>query len=169
MLQILVEKIQESCQHVHWRNPALLCGSFRGVRTEYLDNKDYPVSEHRKLHERRRNKVLNNIAVNVTTGDWSGNKAQARLQRTSRQARLMYESVTDRHTPLIADIIATYRGDVFFGLPVQGNLWLIIHCSASFSPIQIKCSNQNHRTLLLQGTGHSHNHAHTSDSQRVSF
>lgn len=44
-----------------------------------FDNKDSPVPEQRKLYKRRRNKVLNNIAVTVTDNlgrlsNWSGKK-----------------------------------------------------------------------------------------------
>ncbi|CAN0350886.1 unnamed protein product, partial [Scytosiphon promiscuus] len=79
ILQILVQKTQEAVNKFTGKIPPCYIDHFEKYAESILDYKDCPVPEQRKLYERRRNKVLNNIAVNVTDNlnrlsNWSGKK-----------------------------------------------------------------------------------------------
>ncbi|CAN0084627.1 unnamed protein product [Pylaiella littoralis] len=79
ILQILVQKTQEAVNKFTGKIPPCYIDHFEKYAESILDYKDCPVPEQRKLYERRRNKVLNNIAVSVNErlsrlSSWSGKK-----------------------------------------------------------------------------------------------
>ncbi|CAM9092333.1 unnamed protein product [Laminaria digitata] len=79
ILQILVDKTQEAVRMFSGVISPCHIDHFEKHAESILDFKDSPVPEQRKLYKRRRNKVLNNIAVTVTDNlsrlsNWSGKK-----------------------------------------------------------------------------------------------
>ncbi|CAN0258678.1 unnamed protein product [Scytosiphon promiscuus] len=79
ILQTLVDKTQEAVRMFSGVISPCHIDHFEKHAESILDFKDSPVPEQRKLYERRRNKVLNNIDVNVTDNlsrlsSWSGKK-----------------------------------------------------------------------------------------------
>ncbi|CAN0275296.1 unnamed protein product, partial [Scytosiphon promiscuus] len=66
ILQILVDKTQEAVRMFSGVISPCHIDHFEKHAESILDFKDSPAPEQRKLYERRRNKVLNNIAVKVT-------------------------------------------------------------------------------------------------------
>ncbi|CAM9285381.1 unnamed protein product [Sphacelaria rigidula] len=79
ILQILVKKTQQAVNMFTGIIPPCYIDHFEKHAESVLGYKDSPVPEQRKLYERRRNKVLNNIAVHVTDNlnrlsNWSGKK-----------------------------------------------------------------------------------------------
>ncbi|CAM9191293.1 unnamed protein product [Pylaiella littoralis] len=79
IFQILVQKTQEAVRMFSGVISPGHIDYFEKHAESILDFKDSPVPEQRKLYERRRNKVLNNIAVSVNERlsrlrSWSGKK-----------------------------------------------------------------------------------------------
>jgi len=92
ILQILVEKTREAVSMFRQTIPAYYFDHFDMYSDSILAYKDSAVPEQRKLYERRRNKVLNNIAVSVTDNlrrmsGWSDKKRKLVYKAPPKRAR----------------------------------------------------------------------------------
>ncbi|CAM9482310.1 unnamed protein product [Ectocarpus sp. 4 AP-2014] len=99
ILQILVEKTREAVSMFRQTIPAYYFDHFDMYSDSILAYKDSAVPEQRKLYERRRNKVLNNIAVSVTDNlrrmsGWSDKKRTLVYKAPPKRARRTDQSST---------------------------------------------------------------------------
>ncbi|CAN0518227.1 unnamed protein product, partial [Ectocarpus sp. 12 AP-2014] len=97
ILQILVEKTREAVNMFRQTIPAYYSDHFDMYTDSILAYKDSALPEQRKLYERRRNKVLNNIAVSVTDNmrrmsGWSDKKRKLVYKAPPKRTRRTSQS-----------------------------------------------------------------------------